>query len=142
MPFSPDGKWLAVAISNGTNRPKSSPFRAEQGRLLLYSVQGTKLTRVAEAPMGRNTQGVTFTPDGQYVYVQNYVEQELAVFRGARGHGHADQGQGPPGLDPDRAPVKARAGTTASSRGRLYSPSEPAGKRAQERSGALGTGEG
>lgn len=79
--FSPDGKWLAVAISNGTNRPKRSPFRAEQGRLLLYSVQGTKLTRVAEAPTGRNTQGVTFTPDGQYLYVQNYVEQELAVFR-------------------------------------------------------------
>jgi DNA-binding beta-propeller fold protein YncE len=79
--FSPDGKWLAVAISNGTNLPKSSSFRAEQGRLLLYSVQGMKLVKVAEAPTGRKTRGVTFTPDGQYIYVQNYVEQELAVFR-------------------------------------------------------------
>ncbi len=81
LALSPDGKWLAVALQNGTNRPKSHPMRSEHGRLLLFSLQGTKATKVAEAPTGRNTQGVTFTPDGQYLYVQNYVEQELAVYR-------------------------------------------------------------
>ena len=40
-----------------------------------------KATRVAEAPTGRNTQGVTFTPDGKYILVQNYVEKELAAYR-------------------------------------------------------------
>ncbi len=28
----------------------------------------------------QNTQGVSFTPDSQYVLVQNYVEQELAAY--------------------------------------------------------------
>ncbi len=79
--ISPDGKWLAVGISNGTNRPKDSPFRAEQGKLLLFSLRGTKATKVAEAATGRNTQGVTFTPDGKHILVQNYVEKELAVYR-------------------------------------------------------------
>ena len=37
--------------------------------------------RGAEAATGRNTQGVAFTPDGKYVVVQNYVEQELAMYR-------------------------------------------------------------
>ncbi|HKB25573.1 MAG TPA: YncE family protein [Methylomirabilota bacterium] len=91
LAFSPDGKWLAVALQNGTNRPKTHPMRAEQGRLLLYSLAGTKATKVAEAATGRNTQGVTFTPDGKYLYVQNYVEQELQVFR-VTGAGLEDTG--------------------------------------------------
>ncbi len=81
MAISPDGKWLAVGIANGTNRPKGSPFRGENGKLLLFSLQGTKATKVGEALTGRNTQGITFTPDGRYLLVQNYVEQELAAYR-------------------------------------------------------------
>lgn len=81
MAISPDGKWLAVGIANGTNRPKNSPFRGENGKLLLYALQGAKATKVGEAVTGKNTQGVTFTPDGRYLLVQNYVEQELAAYR-------------------------------------------------------------
>jgi DNA-binding beta-propeller fold protein YncE len=91
LALSPDGKWLAVALQNGTNRPTNHPMRAEQGRLLLFSLQGPKAAKVAEAPTGRNTQGVTFTPDGTYLYVQNYVEQELQVFR-VTGTGLEDTG--------------------------------------------------
>ena len=69
------------ALQNGTNRPKDHPARAERGRLLLFSLQGTKATKVAEAWTGKNTQGVTFTPDGKYILVQNYVEKELAAYR-------------------------------------------------------------
>lgn len=79
--ISPDGLWLAVGISNGTNRPKDSPFRAENGKLLLFSLRGGKAVKVAEALTGKNTQGVTFTPDGKYLLVQNYVERELAAYR-------------------------------------------------------------
>jgi DNA-binding beta-propeller fold protein YncE len=91
LALSRDGKWLAVALQNGTNRPKNHPMRSEQGRLLLFSLQGPRATKVAEAPTGRNTQGVTFTPDGQYLYVQNYIEQELQVFR-VTGTGLEDTG--------------------------------------------------
>ncbi len=91
LAISPDGRWLAVALQNGTNRPKTHPMRSEQGRLLLFSLQGATATKVAEAPTGRNTQGVTFTPDGQYLYVQNYIEQELQVFR-VTGTGLEDTG--------------------------------------------------
>ncbi len=91
LALSADGKWLAVALQNGTNRPKNHPARSEQGRLVLFSLRGARATKVAEAPTGRNTQGVTFTPDGGYLYVQNYVEQELAVFR-VTGAGLEDTG--------------------------------------------------
>ncbi|MBI2555586.1 MAG: YncE family protein, partial [Candidatus Rokubacteria bacterium] len=62
-----------------------------QGKLLLFALQGTKATRVAEAPTGKNTQGVTFTPDGKYILVQNYVEKELAACR-LTGSGLEDTG--------------------------------------------------
>ncbi len=81
MAISPDGRWLAVGIMNGTNKPKDSPFRSENGKLLLFSLQGGRAVKVAEATTGKNTQGVTFTPDGKYILVQNYVAQELAAYR-------------------------------------------------------------
>ena len=78
--ISPDGKWLAVGVRDGSNLSKTSPFFAENGKLLLFSLKGGKAIKVAEAATGKNTQGVTFTPDGKYIIVQNYVEKELAVY--------------------------------------------------------------
>jgi len=81
MAISPDGKWLAVGIANGTNRPKGSPLRGENGKLLLFALRDGRASKAGEAPTGKNTQGVAFTPDGRYLLVQNYVEQELAAYR-------------------------------------------------------------
>ncbi len=91
LAISPDGKWLAVALQNGTNRPKTHPARAENGRLLLFALREGTATKVGEAATGRNTQGVTFTPDGKYLLVQNYVEKELAAYR-VTGTGLEDTG--------------------------------------------------
>jgi len=78
--ISPDGQWLAIGVRDGSNLPKKSPFFAENGKLLLFSLKGGKATKVAEALTGKNTQGVTFTPDGKHIIVQNYVERELAFY--------------------------------------------------------------
>jgi DNA-binding beta-propeller fold protein YncE len=79
--LSPDGKLCAVVIMNGSNKAKESPFYADHGKLLLYRVEGLKLTRLAEAPIGHWSQGAAFTPDSQYVLVQNMVEKNLMVFK-------------------------------------------------------------
>jgi DNA-binding beta-propeller fold protein YncE len=78
--FSPDSQWLAVAVRDGSNLPKKSPFFAENGKLLLFSLDGGRANKVAEALTGKNTQGIAFTPDGKYIIVQNYVERELAFY--------------------------------------------------------------
>lgn len=91
MALSPDGQWAVVAVRDGSNQPKESPWRAENGKVLLYSLRGGKATKVGHALTGKNTQGVTFTPDGKYVLVQNYVDKELAAYR-LTGTGMEDTG--------------------------------------------------
>ena len=79
--LSPDGKLCAVAIMDGSNKPKESPLYKDNGKLLLYRVEGTRLTKLSEAPIGHWTQGIAFTPDSQYVLVQAMVEKDIAVFK-------------------------------------------------------------
>jgi DNA-binding beta-propeller fold protein YncE len=81
MMISPDGKWCGVVLHNGTGRPKESPFFNTTGRLVMYRIDGTKLTKVAEAPIGRWSQGIAFSKDGKTILVQNMVEENAMVFR-------------------------------------------------------------
>ena len=48
---------------------------------MLFSTKNGHATKVAEAPIGKNNQGVTFTPDGKYILIQNYAGNELGAFR-------------------------------------------------------------
>jgi len=80
--LSPDGKYLAVALQNGTTRPPGSPFLHSEGRLIMFAVvEGPGLIQMAELPIGRWSQGIAFSRDGKTVLVQNMVERRIDVFR-------------------------------------------------------------
>jgi DNA-binding beta-propeller fold protein YncE len=80
--ISPDSQWIVVHNIHGSNKTSDSPFRTESGRVMLFAVKDGKSSKVGEAPTGgHNGQGVSFTPDGKYVVVQNYVEKELVFYR-------------------------------------------------------------
>jgi DNA-binding beta-propeller fold protein YncE len=79
--LSPDGKLCAVVVMNGSNKPKDSPFYADHGKLVLLRLDRMRLTKLSEAPIGHWSQGVTFTPDGQYLLIQNMVEKNIMVFK-------------------------------------------------------------
>ncbi len=81
LKWSPDGKFLAVGTQEGTTKPSGNPFRADRGRLALYALADKQLKPVAEAPIGRWSQGIAFSRDGRTVLVQNMVERTIQVFR-------------------------------------------------------------
>jgi DNA-binding beta-propeller fold protein YncE len=82
LAISPDGRWLAVSTINGTNLPKASrPFWAEHGIVTLFSMKAGKAEKVSEVAVGKNNQGVAFSGDGRYLFVENYAEKELAAYR-------------------------------------------------------------
>jgi DNA-binding beta-propeller fold protein YncE len=78
--LSPDGKFLAVVVMNGSNKPKESPFFADSGKLLLYRVDGMRLIGLAAAWIGHWSQGIAFSPDNKVILVGNMVEREVQVF--------------------------------------------------------------
>jgi DNA-binding beta-propeller fold protein YncE len=79
--FSPDGRFVAVASVDGTTKPSNSPLFHEHGRLWMLAVQGNRLRPVAEAPIGRWSQGIAFSKDGRTVLVESMIEHGLDVFR-------------------------------------------------------------
>lgn len=78
--LSPDGSLCAVVVENGSNKPSDSPFFHDHGRLVLFRVEGMKLKRLAEAPIGHWSQGVAFSDDNRWLVVDNMVERNLQVF--------------------------------------------------------------
>ena len=77
---SPDGRYVAVTLINGSNTPKASPLHRDHGLLRVLSLTNRKLTTVAEARVGSWCQGVAWSRDGRTLLVQAMVDQELQVF--------------------------------------------------------------
>ncbi len=80
MKISPDGRHVAVAVMNGSNKPKSSPFFNDFGLVVVFSINEGKLARVAEAKVGHWCQGPAWNRDGKTLLVQCMVENEIMVF--------------------------------------------------------------
>jgi DNA-binding beta-propeller fold protein YncE len=78
--MSSDGKYLAVTVMNGTNRPKDHPAFNDFGLLQIYSVKGTTLRKVAEAKVGHWCQGAAFSKNNKTVVIQCMVEKSLQAF--------------------------------------------------------------
>ena len=75
MLMSSDGKWIAGVAHAGSTQYKAN------GMVVLYRLDGTKLTKVSEAPIGAWSQGASFSKDGKTVVVGNMIQKNLQVFK-------------------------------------------------------------
>jgi DNA-binding beta-propeller fold protein YncE len=79
---SPDGKWAATPLLLGSGAKHSAYFYTKGGELALMSVgPHGKLTVTDRATLGGLPEGVAFSPNGAYVYVGNYIDNDLQTFR-------------------------------------------------------------
>jgi DNA-binding beta-propeller fold protein YncE len=79
LAFSDDGNFLAVIAQNGSSLAPSHPFYNDHGLLVVFSVNGTTLTKVAEVKIGQWPQGVAWSHDGKTLLAQSMVDNALAV---------------------------------------------------------------
>jgi len=79
LAFSNDGNYVALTAQDGSARAASHPFFNEGGLVVIFSVNGTTLTKVAEARIGKWNQGVVWSRDGKTLLAQNMVERTLSV---------------------------------------------------------------
>jgi DNA-binding beta-propeller fold protein YncE len=79
--MSPDGKFVAVTVMNGTNKPPGTPFFSESGLLQVWTRNGTQLAKAGEMPIGKWCQGIAWSSNSKTLLVQCMVEEEITVVR-------------------------------------------------------------
>lgn len=78
---SPDGKYVAVVIGNGSATVRNAAnYNQVFGKLSLFRTAKGKLTHIADAQLGHACQGVVFSDDGKRLLVQCSVERDIRVF--------------------------------------------------------------
>ena len=92
LAISPKGDLAVSVEARGSNMPKSSFFYHPGGAVTALKIDGKKVTNGGEVNVGALPEAVAFSPDGQYLYVGNFIDGDLSVLR-IDGTQLADTGQ-------------------------------------------------
>jgi DNA-binding beta-propeller fold protein YncE len=81
--ISPDGKWVAAALLGGSGAKQGDWFKTANGELALMALDPKTGEMVVKSrvPLGGLPEGVAFSPKSDYVYVGNFFDADLQVFR-------------------------------------------------------------
>ena len=82
LAVSPAGGYAASIILDGVgNVPKTAFFHHDHSYVSLLKIDGNQVRKVSETELGALTEGVTFSPDGQYLYVGNFLDNDITILR-------------------------------------------------------------
>lgn len=99
--FSPDGKFAAVTLLNGSyDAPSKAWFRHGAGSVALLRRVNDRVRLVDRIDVGAFPEGVAFSPDSRFIYAGNFASHSISILQIAAGH-LADSGKtialpGPP----------------------------------------------
>lgn len=79
--ISPTGEIAVAMLLRGSNAPKSQFFYNRNGSVAVLKIDGKKVTRVGEVEVGGLPEGAAFSPDGKYLYVGNYMDDDLSILK-------------------------------------------------------------
>jgi len=78
LAMSPKGNVAVAAILAGSNN-KSAFFHRPNGYVTVLRVDGRKVSRIKEIDVGGLPEAAVFTPDGRYLLVGNYLDQDFSI---------------------------------------------------------------
>jgi DNA-binding beta-propeller fold protein YncE len=80
--ISPNGKWAITPLLLGSTAKASDWFKTKGGELVVMSIgAGGKLTVTGKAALGAIPEALAYSPNSEYVYVGNYADKDMQVFR-------------------------------------------------------------
>jgi DNA-binding beta-propeller fold protein YncE len=80
LAISPKGDVAVAVILAGSNN-KNAYFYKRNGFLAVLRIDGKKVTKVGEVEVGGLPEGAAFTPDGKYLLVGNYLDQDISILK-------------------------------------------------------------
>ncbi|MBL9170715.1 MAG: hypothetical protein JNN07_23485 [Verrucomicrobiales bacterium] len=78
--LSPDGRWLAAVMMNGSNLAPQDSLLQDHGEVVLLERAGRTFRHRQTVKVGRIPEGAAFTPDGRHLVVQCHPERNLWLF--------------------------------------------------------------
>jgi DNA-binding beta-propeller fold protein YncE len=82
LAMSPAGGYAASLILNGSGgTPKTAFYRHDKSYVALLKIDGKTVRKVAQADVGGLAEGISFSPDGRYLYVGNFVDGNIDILR-------------------------------------------------------------
>jgi DNA-binding beta-propeller fold protein YncE len=80
--ISPNGKWAVTPLIEGSGARHDAWNYVSGGHAALMSLgPDGKLTLVSKLPIGALPEGVAYSPNSEYVYIGNYIDKSLQIFR-------------------------------------------------------------
>ena len=80
LAISPKGDVAASAILAGSNN-KPAYFYHRNGFVSVLRIDDKKVTKIKEVEVGGLPEAAVFTPDGRYLLVGNYLDQDFSILR-------------------------------------------------------------
>lgn len=80
LAISPKGDVAVAIILAGSNN-KNAYFHKRNGSVSVLSIAGKKVTKVGDIEVGGLPEGAAFTPDGKYLLVGNYLDQDVSILK-------------------------------------------------------------
>jgi DNA-binding beta-propeller fold protein YncE len=82
LAVSPTGSLaIALALNGSGAAPKGAWFAAPNSILNVLSTAGGDVRKVGVAKAGRLAEGIAFSPDGGYLYVADFIDSDLRVYK-------------------------------------------------------------
>ena len=80
--IAPNGKWAVTPLIEGSGAKPTAWNYTKGGHAVLMSVgTGGRLAVVDKAPIGALPEGIAFSRNSNYVYIGNFIDKNLQIFR-------------------------------------------------------------
>lgn len=81
LAVSPTGEIAVAILLRGSNAAKSAFFYNRNGSVAVLKIEGKKLTKVGDVEVRGLPEGAVFSPDGKYLYVGNYMDDDISILK-------------------------------------------------------------
>jgi len=79
--ISPTGRLAVAVLLRGSNNAKTEFFYNRNGSVVVLRIDGKKVTKVGEVEVRGLPEGAVFSPDGRWLYVGNFIDEDISVLR-------------------------------------------------------------
>jgi DNA-binding beta-propeller fold protein YncE len=81
LAISPKGNVAVVVLLRGSNADPKQFYYNKGGSVVALKIDGKKVTKTGEVVVGGLPEGAVFSPNGDYLYIGNFMDQDISVLK-------------------------------------------------------------